>query len=145
MQKPLLNKKYLMYAGILSFAFLVRILFNFSLFFDNNNALLTDSSGYIHLAKSLHDGFHFPSVLRTPGYPFFISLIWWLIHTQSIIAVVLFQIFIDSFTGILIAITGGFFIRDKGWNKMGAIFYALNPLAIYYSGKSCRRHFLSYY
>lgn len=134
MKNCLSDKRYLFIVIFLS-AFLLRLIYNYSLFINENNALLTDSGNYIHLAKSLYKDFQFPSVLRTPGYPFFIALIWWISHTQSIISVFLFQIILDSLTTVLVAMSGGFFSTTNGFNKMGAILYALNPLAIYYSGK----------
>ncbi len=113
----------------------VRFLFNFNIFSAPELALQTDSGGYLHLGKTLLSDFAFPSLLRTPGYPAFISLTWLVTFTNSIIAIVIVQMMMDSILPVIISKTRGFFQDTGKENKTGALLYAVNPLAIYYSGK----------
>ncbi|MGD9900442.1 MAG: hypothetical protein AB7T22_15055 [Calditrichaceae bacterium] len=119
----------------IAISLVVRFLFNFNIFSLPELALQSDSGGYLHLGKTLLSDFAFPSLLRTPGYPALISLTWLVTFTHSMIAVVIAQMIMDSLVPVIISKTNGFFQDTGKETKTGALLYALNPLAIYYSGK----------
>ncbi|MBN2424620.1 MAG: hypothetical protein JXR46_00405 [Calditrichaceae bacterium] len=116
-------------------ALVIRLAFNINVFFDESLAMQSDSGSYLQPAREILGSGGYGSVLRTPGYPLFIALIWLITPGASIAAVIVSQIIIDSMVPLLIVRMKGFWQPEDALNRMGAVLYALNPLAIYYSGK----------
>ncbi len=121
--------------GIFLLALLVRLAFNINIFFDETLAMQSDSGSYLQPAGEILATGGYDTVLRTPGYPLFISFIWLITPGAAIISVIIAQIIMDSFHVITIARIKGFWVSSDALYKSGALLYAINPLAIFYSGK----------
>ena len=107
-----------------------------------NLILVFDALGYHNLGTSLlHHGI-FPSALRTPGYPFFISLLYYIFGIKPWV-VIICQIFIDSCTIILIYSLANS-ILDEKTATVAAGLYALDPIAIYYSNMLLTESFFTF-
>ena len=131
----------LMYKNrLLAFAFLLGISLRFILFllvkpWDQtvlqNIILETDALEYHNLAISiLQDGI-FPSTIRTPGYPFFLSFLYFLFGIKPYF-IIICQIFLDSCT-IMLVYSLGNNILDRKSATVAAFLYAIDPIAIYYT------------
>jgi 4-amino-4-deoxy-L-arabinose transferase-like glycosyltransferase len=125
-----MNKKRLFIIFLI--AFCVRSIWLLPLWSNPERSFEGDSSGYIALAESLMDSGTFPSIFRTPVYPFFIAVIYGLFG--KIPQAVLFaQYLLDSIT-VLIVI--GIFVKITGNTRhayIAGLAYALNPFAVFAS------------
>ena len=95
--------------------------------------LANDAKGYHKLALSILQSGIFPSSFRTPGYPFFITTIYYLFGTKPWV-VIISQIIIDSGTILLVYFLAKF-ICDERSAIIASILYAADPVAILYSNK----------
>jgi 4-amino-4-deoxy-L-arabinose transferase-like glycosyltransferase len=94
--------------------------------FDNDSFL------YIALAESLIDSGTFPSIFRTPLYPFFIAIIYGLFG-KFLQAVLCIQYLLDSTTSLIVM---GIFSKIGGNTRyafIAGLAYAINPFAIFAS------------
>lgn len=95
-------------------------------------ALDNDSPLYLRLGETILDSHTFPSILRTPGYPFFIASIY-AVFGKFPQAVLFLQCLLDSATAAIIALT---FFRIFGSTRYAfwaGVIYSMNPFAIFYS------------
>ena len=95
-------------------------------------ALDNDSPLYLRLGETILDSHTFPSILRTPGYPFFVSFVY-AVFGKFPQAVLFLQCLLDSATAAIIALT---FFRIFGSTRYAfwaGIIYSMNPFAIFYS------------
>lgn len=126
-----LSKKYLFY--IFLFSFCIRIIWLVFLFNHPERAFSNpDAWGYQHLAESLLESNSFPSVFRTPIYPFFIASIY-SIFGKFPQAVLISQYLLDSTTAMFVVIIILRMFKNIKYSYTGGILYAVNPLAICYS------------
>lgn len=91
-----------------------------------------DSKGYLHLAEALVDSHTFPSILRTPGYPFFIALIYCLFGKYPQ-AVLFFQYLLDSATAVLVALLFFRIFQNVRYSFIAGFLYGINPFTVFYS------------
>lgn len=99
----------------------------------NEIILVGDAKGYHSLAQSILQSGVFNSTFRTPGYPFFITTIYYLFGTNPWI-VIISQILIDSGT-ILLVYFFAKFIFDERSAIVASVLYAVDPIAILCSNK----------
>jgi 4-amino-4-deoxy-L-arabinose transferase-like glycosyltransferase len=125
-----LRKKYLFYIFLFSYG--VRLIWWVFIVGHPERAFEPDSFGYIQLAESLRDSHTFPSIFRTPGYPFFIALIY-SISGKFPQAVLIFQYFLDSLTALLVVLIFFRIFRKPVYSYIAGILYALNPFTVFYS------------
>jgi len=116
------------------FLFSLSLRFIFWVFFYNHpeRAFDPDSFGYNQLAENLLDSYTFPSIGRTPVYPFFIAVIY-SIFGKFPQAVLIPQYFLDSLTALFVVLM---FFRISGntrYSYSAGLIYAINPFAIFYS------------
>jgi len=126
-----LSKKYLLLIFI--FSFCLRIFWLVFLFNHPEGAFSNpDAWGYQRLAESLHESYSFPSIFRTPMYPFFIASIY-SIFGKFPQAVLIAQYFLDSTTAIFVVIILLRIFKNVKYAYTGGMLYAVNPLTICYS------------
>ena len=123
---------------ILAGFLLARLLLALVTLVEPEGALLTDSFGYLDLARRLveHGAYYVPPIsepdlLRPPGYPLFLVGIW-SVFGQHPFYVTLFQLAISGLTAWLIVLIG----RESnlpGAGLAGAWIYALSPNVILWS------------
>jgi len=126
-----LAPKPILYIFLLSLT--LRLIFFVFIYDHPQRAFEPDSFGYVRLAESLLDTQTFPSIFRTPGYPFFIATIY-SIFGKFPQTVLLFQYFFDSLTALFVVFI---FMKISGharYSYMAGLIYAANPFAIFYSG-----------
>ena len=87
--------------GVFLMTLVVRLAFGWHSLLSPENALANDTTIYRHLAETLVH-FQFPSLFRTPGYPFFLVLTGGFPHSQVIVTL-LAQMLLDSLTAVLLA------------------------------------------
>jgi 4-amino-4-deoxy-L-arabinose transferase-like glycosyltransferase len=110
----------------------LRLIFFVFIYDHPERAFDADSFGYVRLAESLLDTQTFPSIFRTPVYPFFIATIY-SIFGKLPQAVLIFQYLLDSLTVIFVILI---FLRISGntrYSYSAGLIYAINPFAIFYS------------
>ena len=95
-------------------------------------ALENDSWLYLRLGEAVLDSHTFPSILRTPGYPFFISLVY-AVFGEFPQAVLLLQCLLDSATAVIIALTFFRIFGNARYAVLSGFTYSVNPFAIFYS------------
>ena len=95
-------------------------------------AFENDSTGYIQLAGTLLDSHSFPSIVRTPTYPFFIASIFSLFG-RSLQAVLFLQCSLDSITAVLVSMLFLRICQDARYAFIAGLLYAVNPFAVFYS------------
>lgn len=88
---------------IFLFSLSVRFIFWVCIFHHPERAFDNDSNGYLSLAEALLDSHTFPSILRTPVYPFFIASVYFLFGKFPQ-AVLVFQHLLDSFTAMIVVL-----------------------------------------
>ena len=126
-----LSKKYLLYIFLFSFG--IRIIWLIFLFNHPERAFSNpDAWGYQHLAESLLESDSFPSIFRTPMYPFFIASIYSLFgkFPQTVL---IFQYLLDSTTAMFVVMIILRIFKNVRYSYAGGMLYAMNPLAICYS------------
>src|SRR4030042_906841 len=122
--------KYLFYI----FLFSLSLRFIWWIFIINHpeRAFEPDSSLYVELAEKLIDWHIFPSILRTPVYPFFIATVY-SIFGKFPQGVLIVQYFLDSVTAIVIPLIFYRIFGNVKYSYISGFFYAVNPFAIFYS------------
>lgn len=102
------------------------------------NALYeADSDEYIGMGRALAKGdFLFSSaswfpLFRTPGYPIFLSLFYYIGFNDMQIS--LFQIFLDSFSALLLYKLVSIITKNTSASILAGIFYSINPLLFSFS------------
>lgn len=125
-----LTPKPVLYIFLLSLT--LRLIFFVFIYDHPERAFDADSFGYVRLAESLLDTQTFPSIFRTPVYPFFIAAIY-SIFGKFLQAILIFQYLLDSLTALFVVLM---FFRISGnirYSYIAGIMYAINPFAIFYS------------
>ncbi|MFC2142071.1 ArnT family glycosyltransferase [Acidobacteriota bacterium] len=112
---------------ILNFVFTIPVLS------DPKRAYQADSEEYESLALSLLNSNDYPSINRTPGYPFFIATIYAIFGVKPA-AVIIFQAILNSLSTMLVYLVGKL-IFDPKVALAGAFIYAVNPLQLLYSSQ----------
>jgi hypothetical protein len=92
------------------------------------SAITPDSIGYRQLAEALTNG-HFPSLIRTPGYPLFLSLIGG--FTESGLNTIFFaQSVLDAVTALLLTKIAWHYWGQWRAALLGGLWWVFNPVAI---------------
>lgn len=125
-----IKKKYLLY--IFLFSFSIRLIFLFFIANHPERAFDIDSLRYIQLAVSLLDSHTFPSIVRTPVYPFFIATVY-SVFGKFPQAVLIVQYFLDSLTAIFIVSIFLRIFKNLNYSYIAGVIYTINPFAIFYS------------
>ena len=110
----------------------VRLIFCAFVFTHPERAFENDSAGYIQLAGALLDSHSFPSIVRTPVYPFFIASIFSFLG-RSLQAVLFLQCLLDSATATLVSMLFLRIFQDARYAFIAGLLYAVNPFAVFYS------------
>jgi 4-amino-4-deoxy-L-arabinose transferase-like glycosyltransferase len=125
-----IQKKYLLYIFLISFS--IRLIFWFFIAHHPERAFDIDSLGYNQLAVSLLDSHVFPSIVRTPAYPFFIATVY-SVFGKFPQAVLMVQYFLDSLTALFIISIFLRIFENPRYSYIAGVMYAINPFAIFYS------------
>jgi len=125
----IINKKFLL--AILLLGFLIRAMFFFQIEpWDKDvvsgRILINDSYEYNCLAIHLQNGNFNGNTLRTPGYPFFLAIIYWIFGFNPYIAIVI-QIFLSLFNIILTYYIALKLFNIKSLALLSAFFMAIDP------------------
>jgi 4-amino-4-deoxy-L-arabinose transferase-like glycosyltransferase len=126
----MISKKKLLYIFI--FSFCLRLFFIIFLYQHPEKAFEPDSFGYVELAENLTDQHTFPSIFRTPVYPFFIATVY-SVFGKFPQAILIVQYFLDSVTAIFIPLIFYRIFGNVKYSYISGLFYAINPFAIFYS------------
>ncbi len=110
----------------------VRLIFWIFVLPHPERALDADSKGYLLLAEQLLDSHSFPSILRTPVYPFFIAVVYSFLGKFPQ-AVLLFQYLVDSFTAIIVVLLFFRLFQNVTYSVLAGFLYAVNPFSVFYS------------
>lgn len=114
------------------FALCMRLIFWIFVVNHPERAFDNDSKEYLPLAETLLDSHSFPSVLRTPVYPFFIASVYSLFGKFPQ-AVLVFQYLLDSATAVIVTLLFFKIFRSAKYSFLAGFLYAINPFAIFYS------------
>ena len=117
-------------------AFMLRVILGIPLIDDMDKMLVNDSPSYIKVAQNLYEGNgysncpsepYYKDVLRTPTYPYIISIAKHL--TTDVRIVFLIQVIIDLLTLILIFRIGSYLVSEVV-GLIAALFYALSIISV---------------
>jgi len=128
MSRPVKKKLLLVFL----LAFCVRLVFWIFIINHPERAFDNDSRGYLQLAETLLESHTFPSILRTPVYPFFIASVYF-VFGKLPQAVLVFQYLLDSVTSVIVLLLFLRIFQDTKWALLAGFLYAINPFAVFYS------------
>ena len=114
------------------FALVLRLIFWVFIAHHPERAFDDDSKEYLLLAETLLDSHTFPSILRTPVYPFFIASTYALFGKLPQ-AVLVFQYVCDGATAVIVALLFFRIFQNARYSFLAGFLYAINPFAIFYS------------
>ncbi|HAW50205.1 TPA: hypothetical protein DCX16_04580 [bacterium] len=115
----------------------------------NTGLVFADSGSYDQLGTSLAQGKGYvdaegnPTAMRSPGYPIFVGIIYWLFGEHNLFAVRIFQVILGTLTCLFI-----FLIGKRVFNPqvglIGCFLASWNPQFIFYSGYIMQEVFFTF-
>ncbi|MFC1576775.1 hypothetical protein ACFL3N_00360 [Candidatus Omnitrophota bacterium] len=100
--------------------------------FNPEHRLSADSATYFRVADQIYYNFFFFDQQRTPVYPLFISITYWLFGYKNFIAILLCQYAIGIFTCLLIYLIFKMVTGNMALSFLFAALYCIDRTAVYY-------------
>jgi len=129
MNSQLTMKKFI--AVVFLISLILGLIFAIPVLLNPEGAYQPDSYGYESLAFSLLNTQEFPSLGRTPVYPFFICMTY-AVFGHKPRAIVCVQVILSALAVIFVCLIGKI-IWNLRIGMIGGLVYAINPLRLYYS------------